>query len=53
MKIEKRELKTERRGRPKKQEIKNEFDSGLVKLLRGNDLQFNESLFIPLKTKLK
>ena len=51
MKIEKRELKTERRGRPKKQEIKNEFDSGLVKLLRGNDLKFNESLFIPLKTK--
>ncbi len=50
MKIEKREMKTERRGRPAKQKQVVEFNPEAVKLFRGNDLQFNESLFIPLKT---
>ena len=50
MKIEKREMKAERRGRPKKQVAKTEFNPESVQLFRGNDLQFNESLFIPLKT---
>ena len=50
MKIQKREMKTERRGRPKKQVEIATFDSTQVKLLRGNDLAFNESLFVPLKT---
>lgn len=50
MKIQKREMKTERRGRPKKQVEITAFDSTQVKLLRGNDLSFNESLFVPLKT---
>lgn len=48
--IKKREMKTERRGRPKKQIESISFDSTKVKLFRGNDLSFNESLFIPLKT---
>ena len=50
MNIEKREMKEERRGRPKKQVEETKFDSADVKLFRGNDLQFNESLFVPLKT---
>jgi len=50
MNIEKREVKVERRGRPKKQVATVEFDPTSVQLFRGNDLQFNESLFIPLKT---
>jgi predicted ATP-dependent serine protease len=50
MNIEKREVKVERRGRPAKQKLVVEFDSTKVELFRGNDLSFNESLFIPLKT---
>lgn len=50
MKIEKREVKMERRGRPKKQVEIVSFNSSNVKLLRGSDLSFNESLFVPLKT---
>jgi predicted ATP-dependent serine protease len=50
MNVEKREMKAERRGRPKKQAVKVEFNPSTVKLYRGNDLKFNESLFIPLKT---
>ena len=50
MNIEKREMKQERRGRPKKQTEETRFDPESIKLLRGNDLYFNESLFIPLKT---
>jgi len=50
MNVEKREMKAERRGRPKKQAVKVEFNPATVKLYRGNDLKFNESLFIPLKT---
>ena len=50
MKIEKREMKAGR-GRPKKQVVKAEFKAEAVQLYRGNDLKFNESLFIPLKTK--
>jgi predicted ATP-dependent serine protease len=50
MKVEKREMKAERRGRPKKQTVKVEFNPSTVKLYRGNDLKFNESLFVPLKT---
>ena len=48
MNVEKREMKAERRGRPKKQTVKVEFNPATVKLYRGNDLKFNESLFIPL-----
>jgi DNA repair protein RadA/Sms len=48
MKIEKREMK--RRGRPAKQAPVVEFNPNEVKLFRGSDLQFNESLFKPLKT---
>jgi DNA repair protein RadA/Sms len=50
MNVEKRELNVERRGRPKKTTQLAEFDPSEVKLYRGNDLEFNESLFIPLKT---
>jgi len=50
MQIVKKEMKTERRGRPKKQTVKSEFKPESVELFRGNDLKFNESLFIPLKT---
>lgn len=48
MKIEKREMK--RRGRPAKQKEITTFDPTSVKLFRGSDLSFNESLFQPLKT---
>lgn len=48
MKIEKREMK--RRGRPAKQAPVVEFNPNEVKLFRGSDLHFNESLFKPLKT---
>ena len=48
MKIEKREMK--RRGRPAKQAPAVEFNPNEVKLFRGSDLHFNESLFKPLKT---
>jgi DNA repair protein RadA/Sms len=50
MNIEKKEIKVERRGRPKKQIEEINFNSESIKLFRGSDLQFNESLFIPLKT---
>jgi DNA repair protein RadA/Sms len=39
-----------RRGRPRKIETKVEFDPSAIKLSRGTDLSFNESLFIPMKT---
>ena len=39
-----------KRGRPAKQKVVAAFDPAAVKLFRGNDLSFNESLFIPLKT---
>jgi DNA repair protein RadA/Sms len=39
-----------KRGRPAKQKETTMFDPSSVKLFRGNDLSFNESLFIPLKT---
>lgn len=50
MNVVKREVKVERRGRPKKQVVKTEFQPNNVELFRGNDLKFNESLFVPLKT---
>ena len=50
MNVTKREVKVERRGRPKKQVVKSDFQPEKVELFRGNDLKFNESLFIPLKT---
>jgi len=43
-------LKVERRGRPKKQAERKTIDLSQIKLFRGNDLKFNESLFVPLKT---
>lgn len=39
-----------KRGRPAKQKEITVFDPTSVKLFRGNDMSFNESLFIPLKT---
>jgi predicted ATP-dependent serine protease len=50
MNVVKREVKVERRGRPKKQVVKTGFQPNIVELFRGNDLEFNESLFVPLKT---
>ena len=50
MKIEKREMKEERRGRPKKQVEETQFNPEVIKLFRGNELYFNESLFTPLRT---
>ena len=41
---------SKRRGRPAKISNIPTFNSDKVKLLRGSDLQFNESLFQPLKT---
>jgi len=42
--------KVERRGRPKKEIVKNSFNFSEINLVRGNDLSFNDSLFVPLKT---
>jgi predicted ATP-dependent serine protease len=39
-----------KRGRPAKAKHIVEFNPSSVKLLRGNDLIFNEELFIPMKT---
>lgn len=50
MKIEKREIKVERRGRPKKQVETTEFDPASVQLFRGSDLSFSDELFKPMKT---
>ena len=50
MNVVKREVKVERRERPKKQVVKTGFQPNIVELFRGNDLEFNESLFVPLKT---
>jgi len=50
MKIEKREMKEERRGRPKKQVEETQFNPEVIKLFRGNELHFNESLFTPFRT---
>jgi DNA repair protein RadA/Sms len=44
------EVKVERRGRPKRAIERKEIDLSQIKLFRGNDLKFNESLFVPLKT---
>jgi DNA repair protein RadA/Sms len=40
-----------KRGRPSKQKQNvNTFDLSTVKLVRGKDLHFNDSLFVPIKT---
>ena len=41
---------TKRRGRPKRNINVSTFDPNEVKLFRGSELHFNESLFQPLKT---
>lgn len=41
---------SKRRGRPNKQHMPTEFDYSSVKLYRGSDLSFNDSLFQPIKT---
>ena len=43
-------LKVETRGRKKVVKIQTPLDPSQVKLIRGNDLHFNESLFVPIKT---
>lgn len=45
-----KQIASERDSRAKKSATKSSFNPEAVKLLRGNDLQFNESLFVPLKT---
>ena len=42
-----------RRGRPSKTQlpIESSFNTDSIKLIRGNELKFNEALFIPMKTK--
>jgi DNA repair protein RadA/Sms len=40
-----------KRGRPAKIKIVKDFNPTKVELVRGNDLEFNESLFTPFKTK--
>lgn len=42
---------TKRRGRPNKNINTSTFDPNEVKLFRGSELHFNESLFQPLKTE--
>ena len=42
---------TKRRGRPKKVKVQQELDLSTIKLFRGSELDFNESLFIPFKTE--
>lgn len=41
---------SKRRGRPNKQYVPTEFDYSSIKLYRGSDLSFNDSLFQPIKT---
>lgn len=43
-------VKKERRGRPSNKNKASMFNPDEVKLVRGNDLNFNESLFIPIKS---
>jgi len=43
-------VKVEKRGRPKKQKQTVAFNPNQVNLIRGNDLSFNDSLFVPFKT---
>ena len=42
-----------RRGRPSKTQlpIESSFNTDSIKLIRGNELKFNDALFIPMKTK--
>ena len=47
MKLETRKIET--RGRKPKMKQESTFDPTSIKLFRGNDLQFNDSLFKPLK----
>jgi predicted ATP-dependent serine protease len=42
-------ITTQRRGRPKSQPTTT-FNSQSIRLFRGSDLKFNDSLFVPLKT---
>jgi len=44
-------IEEKRRGRPRKIETQMEFNPTEIKLCRGSDLSFNESLFIPMKTE--
>ena len=39
-----------KRGRPRKENVTPSFNPATVKLFRGSDLNFNQSLFVPLKT---
>ena len=43
-------VKTIKRGRPAKQNQTVVFDATSIKLFRGSDLKFDDSLFVPLKT---
>jgi DNA repair protein RadA/Sms len=43
-------MKIERRGRPKQEKQEVKFQPNEVKLIRGSELNFNESLFVPFKT---
>ncbi len=48
--VEIQNVKVVKRGRPSKQSEVKAFDPSSVKLLRGSDLKFNDSLFQPMKT---
>jgi len=48
--IEMKNVNVVKRGRPAKQAEIKSFDPSSVKLVRGSELAFNESLFRPLKT---
>jgi predicted ATP-dependent serine protease len=52
LKIKVMEVKTERRGRPRKlKEDVISFDVRDIELKRGSELEFNDSLFIPMETE--
>ena len=42
--------KVVKRGRPSKSVVSPVFDPSSIKLMRGSELVFNESLFKPMKT---
>ena len=48
--VEIKNVSVVKRGRPAKQVEVKEFDSSIVKLVRGSELKFSDSLFQPMKT---
>jgi predicted ATP-dependent serine protease len=48
--VEIKNVSVVKRGRPAKQVEVKEFDSSIVKLVRGSELKFSDALFQPMKT---